>query len=451
MMAHAARDPYWQAKVRFEGEYTPAARAAIEDKCLRCHAPLDQYGYRLKETAMAMNAVTALGREGVNCTVCHQIEGRNLGSAASFTGGFEIGPGKEIFGPHANPFSMPMIHHSGYTPVESRHVLESALCGTCHTVITPTLDANGKVLGEFVEQGAYLEWLLSGYPALGTTCQTCHMPGTFDGGGKAVAQYIAHNPGMRIFPPTSPRTPFGQHFLVGGNRQMLLKFAPEGEQEKEDLAASAERTALNLARAASLEVQTERVGGLLRVSVTVWNRTGHKLPTGFPSRRMWVHLTIKDARGSTVFESGGWDETTTEIRGYSGPQPHHQVITHAPQAMIYEAQYADSEGKPTISLLRAARYVKDNRILPMGHDGGRPLPQGVRVEQVASQGVAADGNFRGGADTVVYEISWKGEEELRVEAELLYQAIRPEHLAGVENAKDLLTRPERIAAVRVSP
>lgn len=39
MMAHAAQDPYWRAKVAFETALAPAEKAAIEDKCLRCHAP----------------------------------------------------------------------------------------------------------------------------------------------------------------------------------------------------------------------------------------------------------------------------------------------------------------------------------------------------------------------------------------------------------------------------
>ena len=43
MMAHSSRDPFWKAKVRDEAALTPAAKAVIEDKCLRCHAPTQQY------------------------------------------------------------------------------------------------------------------------------------------------------------------------------------------------------------------------------------------------------------------------------------------------------------------------------------------------------------------------------------------------------------------------
>lgn len=33
MMAHAGEDPHWKAYVKFEGNTTQTARAAIDDKC----------------------------------------------------------------------------------------------------------------------------------------------------------------------------------------------------------------------------------------------------------------------------------------------------------------------------------------------------------------------------------------------------------------------------------
>jgi hypothetical protein len=40
MMAHSARDPYWQAGVRREVTDHPRAQAAIENECSRCHMPM---------------------------------------------------------------------------------------------------------------------------------------------------------------------------------------------------------------------------------------------------------------------------------------------------------------------------------------------------------------------------------------------------------------------------
>ena len=48
-------------------------------------------------------------------------------------------------------------------------------------------------------------------------------------------------------------------------------------------------------------------GNELLVDVLLTNRTGHKLPTAYPSRRMWLHLTVRDAANQVVFESGAPD------------------------------------------------------------------------------------------------------------------------------------------------
>jgi hypothetical protein len=65
MMAHAARDPYWRAKVRFETAKTPSLRHEIEDTCLRCHAPMQQYDQRLSGKQMALDDVDLIGAQGV--------------------------------------------------------------------------------------------------------------------------------------------------------------------------------------------------------------------------------------------------------------------------------------------------------------------------------------------------------------------------------------------------
>ena len=38
--------------------------------------------------------------------------------------------------------------------------------------------------------------------------------------------------------------------------------------------------------------------------ISIENLGGHKLPTAYPSRRVWLHLTVRDSRGNALFESG---------------------------------------------------------------------------------------------------------------------------------------------------
>ena len=106
-------------------------------------------------------------------------------------------------------------------------------------------------------------------------------------------------------------------------------------------------------------------------TVVVENLTGHKLPTGYPSRRAWLHVTVRDRFGRPAFESGaatptgaiaGNDHDTDGIRY----EPHYEEIRSTDQVQIYESVMVDGEGAPTTGLLRGVRYAKDNRLLPRG-------------------------------------------------------------------------------------
>lgn len=412
MMAHAGKDPYWKAKVQFEGNTTPAARAVIEDKCMRCHAPMQQYPLRAKGGLARMGELNTEGAEGVSCTVCHKIGAEGLGERGSFTGGFKINTENEIYGPHKDPFPMPMMHHAEQFPKEGRQILDAALCGSCHTVITPTLNAAGRQIGEFVEQAPYLEWLASDFRKSNVTCQSCHVPVLKDAKGAQVEQYIAHMPhqGAGFFPPTRPRKPFGQHVFLGGNAQMLRVMGVE----------TAGRTEEFLRGAVALEVGGRFENGRLALTVEVMNKTGHKLPTGFPSRRMWLHVVVKNGGGAVVFESGAWDTTTGELLGAPARQRHLDRIANGAEVAIYEAVMQTPEGKPTTSLLRAAGYSKDNRILPLGF---------VSNAQIAPVGVTGDRDFVAGSDKVHYSVKVSGPVTVAVEA--LYQSVAPEHLQGL--------------------
>ena len=49
MMANSARDPFWQAAVRRETIDHPAAAAAIQDECAKCHMPMARTEARLRQ------------------------------------------------------------------------------------------------------------------------------------------------------------------------------------------------------------------------------------------------------------------------------------------------------------------------------------------------------------------------------------------------------------------
>lgn len=438
MMAHAAKDPYWQAKVKEETALTPAAAAEIEDACLSCHAPTQQYESRGKG-GMRMAALNAAGREGVGCTVCHQIDPANLGSPESFTAGFRINTRREIYGPHQNPFPMPMRMHTGRTPTYSAHMLEAAVCGTCHVVVTPTLDAAGRKVGEFLEQATYLEWAASGHAKAGKTCQSCHMPQLTDAAGKPARQYIAHTPHGGYFGPIRPREPWGQHAFGAANVQMLGVLAEQDPAKAELLGNAAARARRRLEEGLTLQVEARRRGGRIEAEVRLGNAAGHKYPSGYPGRRLWLHVAVKDAQGRVRFESGGWNEATGEIRALEGRaarvERHHERITSAAQTQVYEMAMGEPGGALTRSLMRAGVRLKDNRLLPSGFadaDG--------RLEAV---GVGKDPDFAAGGDRVVYEARAAGAGPWTVEVEALYQSVRPaDFAAGRHKAPVVVRRAE---------
>jgi hypothetical protein len=301
------------------------------------------------------------------------------------------------------------------------------------------LTSDGRAAGEFVEQAPYLEWLRSSYPQAGVTCQSCHVPPLRDRSGGELAQYIAHTPGGRPFPPTRPRAPFGLHTFSGANAQVLAMLRERYTEKAAVLDRSAELARRSLSRALGLKLAARLSGGALEAEVEVRNHTGHKLPTGYPSRRLWLHVTVADRRGAVIFESGGLDERTGEIRGLAGtagPQPHRRLITDPDQAAVYEAEMHDRSGNPTITLLRGAGFAKDNRILPHGYDSRKPLPAGIASAAIAPAGVDGDADFLPGSDTVRFRIpAPAGGAPFRIVVEALFQSVKPAHLRGLEAAR----------------
>jgi hypothetical protein len=450
MMALSARDPFWLAVFSAELAARPGARETIERACTRCHAPAgfverERAGGHLgfDDVVAGTTPEAALAREGVTCTMCHQIAAAGLGTPASFSGGYEIGDERRIYGPHDTPLVAPMVAYVSYTPVASAHARESALCATCHTVITRAIAADGTPAGPpFVEQAPYLEWRNSDYDTevpgrpLAESCQSCHMP-TVDEDGAPIVTAISNFPwGL------GARSPFGRHTFVGGNAYMLRVLAGETAWAGVDVApgellAAADATEATLPDAARLAITSAtRQGDTLVVVVRVENRTGHKLPTGYPTRRVWLDLRVSDAgSGAVRFESGACDASGALVGGIGqrldGPGvilPHRDVIQSPDEVQVWEAVPVDAGGAPTHLLLDAVGFAKDDRILPIGWSPAHP-----DAAATAPVGVAGDASFGGGVDEVTYRVPVPAGVPVRVDVTLRYQAVPPgavEPLAG---------------------
>ncbi|MEN8374735.1 MAG: hypothetical protein ABFS34_04745 [Gemmatimonadota bacterium] len=414
MMANSARDPYWHAAVRREIMEHPDARAAIEDKCATCHMPMARYSAHTEggsgsvfenlPVGAAPGARAILAADGVSCSVCHQISPEGLGDPSSFSGGFTIGaaPGGAVFGPFGVDAGRRRIMASatGLQPDSSAHIQSSELCGSCHTLHTHPLA--GDEAGEFPEQMPYQEWLHSDY-AGERSCQSCHMPEVE--GEVAVTGVLGR-----------PRAGVNRHAFRGGNffmLRMLNRYRDElGVQAPSpELEAAARRTVEHLqTRTARLEIRAlERSGGRLRFDVAVENLAGHKLPSAYPSRRAWLHVTVTDEAGAVLFESGrfrpdGSIEGNDSDEDATRYERHHRTIERADQVQIYEAimEHGDGGG-PTTGLLNAVAYLKDNRLLPRGFE-----PVTAHPDVAVLGAAAADQDFHGGSDVVSFDLAIDG-------------------------------------------
>lgn len=449
MMAFAARDPYYLAVVGEELVKHTSDRDFVETTCTRCHAPAgstehEQTGGHLTLDSLLTSDTNEgnLGRDGVTCTLCHQIADVNLGKTQSFTGGFTIGYERNIFGPHSAPKTDPMQLIVNYTPTSSSHMTTSEVCATCHTVVVPIMK-NGQKQGDFLEQSPYLEWKNSTFSP-GVPCGTCHMP-TKDKNMVDFSSPIAKWPaGLSV------RTPYGKHRFSGGNAYMLQMLADNvaftgSSVPASELADAAEAAKDHLAEAAVLAVLSSKMDGdFLSVTISIENHTGHKLPTAYPGRRMWVHFRAEGSGGEVLFESGAFDSsgglvdrTGKRLDATDTIMAHHDVIQSETDVQVYEAVAKNAEGKPTHLPLESVGYSKDNRILPIGWSKSDPW-----IEWIAPVGVAGDFSFISGLDLVEYRIA-KGSAVKRVHVRLLYQTVRPVEL-------ETLAKVPHPAAVRFS-
>ncbi len=382
MMGLSGRDPVFHAQVEAErAQFADSPLGNKDDfldtKCFHCHGVMGQrqlvidnlkpgqpvppgggsspafkhdYVYAMPGDQMAKYG--ALARDGVSCAVCHQMADQNpkLGAAPSFTGDFSVDKPGTVNGPYADVQTEPMKQSLGITPEYAPQIKSSALCGSCHTVIVPVFDREGRQLKdragkpmEFHEQTTYLEWLNSDYQnepqiskrpvriADAQSCQDCHMPKTY--AGQRVRTRIA-NIEDNTYPFVDFRLPdkdlklkvrddYSRHTLVALNvfvNQMFQQFSgtlgiatgdymyPSSAGGITPVAGlvTTENSMLELARqTVTLEVVSiERKADALEVAVKVTNLAGHHFPSGVEFRRGFLEFVVLDAAGRPLWASG---------------------------------------------------------------------------------------------------------------------------------------------------
>ncbi|MFN2256502.1 MAG: multiheme c-type cytochrome [Candidatus Promineifilaceae bacterium] len=402
MMAQAGRDPLFFAAL----DVANAGAAEAGEFCLRCHLPRGWLEGR--SSTPDGSEMTGEDREGVQCEVCHRLVDReytpgNPNRDEQILDDLDlpvasVGSGQMIIDPEdfrRGPFDI--VTDLGFDPhalAQNAHTLvspyhqDSELCGTCHDINNPIfswdegsqsyqpnpLDEPGDISEGFPIERTFSEWKLSDFntpvgvklPKFGgnkesvSTCQDCHMKNITGTGG-------AFFGGSGIVRRDMPL-----HDLTGGNTWVpeIIPLHPEygdlfaeGSPRREALDNGILRAREMLQNAARLKVSRDEN----QLSVTVYNDSGHKLPTGYvEGRRMWLQVEGYDADCNLVYTSGAYDDATGILEGYHSD----------PTLKVYEAKqglspdWAEQLGLsagPSFHFALNNEIVSDNRIPPRGY------------------------------------------------------------------------------------
>lgn len=401
MMGQSARDPLFYAGLAIANNDA----AGAGEFCIRCHVPNAFLAGRA--TPPDGSAFIPQDLEGINCTFCHRIvdpefkpgisphQDQSILAALEQADylPFEPGNAQYVIDPVDNrrgPRDDIMVNLHPGNPVPELIVspfhATSEFCWSCHDVSNPlmvrdrgegefpedsyilgALDAShvtGHQLDMFPLHRTYSEWKNSYYSTVGIqhdgrfggnhptgvmkTCQDCHMPMT-QGFGCSF---------QSIF-----RDDLRHHTFVGANTWVLRAVRdlyPDGQTGlNATMVDEAIARNLDFLSKAS-DMQLTRNGDNLRVRII--NRTGHKLPTGFPDgRRMWINVQFYDNDDRIVHEHGVYDFDTATLETATTKVYEMILGIDAEQAALV----GHPEGK-TLHFMLANDILKDNRIPPAG-------------------------------------------------------------------------------------
>lgn len=392
-MGLAGRDPIFYSQVESELTHYIAKNPNVPDKtasadytkntCFHCHGVMGQrtfaQDYASDPTATFDPAVVnlypdpakpaslygSLARDGISCSVCHRIKD-DYASLENFlnkqtTGNFNL-VGAEIQGPFADNHIIvdPMKDGVGFTPKHNDYTTSSRLCGSCHVINLPVIDAHPvcpaqQPCSKFsLEQNTYAEWLNSKYQneigppnSNARTCQDCHMRDSYTNAANGLNVSPLETKMAVIedeqYPAATERLPinkitvtyrsqgFRRHDLLGLNAFLLQMFNLNMEQDQQT--GSYYNTVLGLRQTDYMSGQTNDLpnaignivqqaqsntatvnvqlvnasGSNLSADVTVTNLTGHRFPSGVGFRRAFLEFDVTDPNGNLVWSSGRTD------------------------------------------------------------------------------------------------------------------------------------------------
>ncbi len=482
-MALAGRDPIFYAQIASElafvnGMPNPHGRAAlgtsVVQTCTTCHAVMGRRTFAAdypgkpyslnfafeRNPAHAGFHYGGLARDGISCTVCHRAAETKTppGSDAlahflghAINGAFDTTAPERLNGPFKDDVVVThaMREALGIKPTFNAYLSSSRMCGSCHTISLPVIDAPSTHARHNVEQATYVEWLNSRYQTeygpsqSARSCQDCHMPaGLSDPEHDIALTHIATRIALAqddTYPQTTyaashadlnvrfRKVGYRRHELLGLNAFLLETFKqfPDALGVRTDDYMSGSKTSLdqaiaNVARqarsgTARVRVRMRLEGRTLIADVEVQNLTGHRFPSGVAFRRAFIDFELRDttapAGSPAIFASGDTDERgrivdanrrplpsesfARDVRGRQQYQEHYDVrhpITRSDQVEIFEELTRNHSGDFTTSFVRQDEEIERQSNPSRRLDARGPRQNaGVLPSRHVSEGPGGDG------------------------------------------------------------
>ena len=294
MHAYSVTDPVW-FKLQQNEQITHEAKGVVlGDFCIQCHSPIASLTNAITDhknlTQETMNTLPIQIREGVTCDVCHtlthlpestdiQTNDQNFETAdfKLYTDGTRY---SIIDNPQENLFHE-SAYHAGYD--------KSEFCQNCHNLTVDGMDA----------EVTNSEWDGSAFDAMGSGCQTCHMP--LYEGYAAKGGPLRENLHSHYFPGVGTS-------IVGGSNDGLESAIAEL------LESSAE---VNFFEPIT---DTISINEPLSFKIIIANNAGHNFPSGVTfTRQLWLEVTAS-IDGDTIFQSGHLNENGDINDFYTDPE-----------------------------------------------------------------------------------------------------------------------------------
>lgn len=302
MHAYASVDPVFRAMNQRGQRETSGA---LGDFCVRCHAPMalregaSLDGLNLDELPSSL--------QGVTCYFCHNVTHTG---AEPFNNQLELADDTTMRGAIADPVHTG-AHRSAYSPHQDRNRGESsALCGSCHDVVTPNGVQLERTFAEYKDS-------LFAHEGLGfDTCSGCHMPGR--------PGRVAENTGAG-----SPQRTVHEHLWPGVD-VALTEFPDREVQER----------AVECALGLNARIYAIGLSGVGELSIKVETQAGHHQPSGTAQdRRLWLEVSAFDERDQLLFQSGQLRDDQLEEKAPGDPG-------YDPNLALFRDWIYDAKGQP---------------------------------------------------------------------------------------------------------